>query len=426
MLNRYENRRQNFGLEPLLRRALLLLVGSLALVKFVNGLVTEVVGFDRLETMYYLTILFFSSLCVLRCFHRFFALYLFVLLLAVLLGVLLSGADQSRLLGDVRYYFRSYIIAILLAWIIVKSEMYTDSKTKKFFLIQWGVITFFVLLDFFFGFGRLDGFVKMSYFLEGNVTAFVLLVSWFYLFLSTKTIWLKISISLVTFLVFVSMSVKGAMLVMVALVVFQIHANFSKAMFGYKKRVYNLILFSLFITLMAFSEQVLYLVAKSFVGVLPDSEVFLHRLQEWDILAVLTSTRNLRVEELFMRMGDYSVTQLLFGIGFSDVLAKNLLIESDFFDTLQAFGIVGATLFYLPLLLAFVFLKKSKATMLHNHESYIFSMGVFYAMIFMSIGTGHILITPASMIVIGVVCGIYYVRYKRERMLYSAVTVAVK
>lgn len=395
-----------------------LLVYSVVLVAFIDGFSIERVGFTRIETSYFAALLitllmwwFLSKISLL------WLSYLLFLLACLWLGSVITGSGLPRLLDDSRYFLRSYVLGVLvfLYFQSLDSRMF---NARKFFSMQWGLIALLVLIHFLTGFGGVIGRggvykpMYSSFFQEGNVIAFVFVIAWFYLYTNTDSTKCKVGLTVLTLLIGGLLSSKAAVLCIPLLLVFHWVSYFKASSRG-KAILANFVIWAAAIGFIGFFYELMDLLIRLLIVLFPDGAVMLYRLDSWDVLTVLTSTRDLRVIELFSDMQHYSVGELLFGIGFKSVLEAHKLIESDIFDILQAFGIVGVMVFCFPVLAIFWIIKKDRVVRSRNFSHYVFTLGALYATLFVSTATGHILLTPTAMILLGVVFG-YFISERRH------------
>jgi len=394
------------------------------LVAFIDGFSIQKVGFDRIETGYFLILL--SALLAWWLTSNMqlpWILYLIVMLACLWLGVLVTSPTATRLMDDTRYFMRSYLLGVMVFFYFQSLRLHANRLTKLYSM-QWWLIAAFVLAHFFLGFGGVASKsgdlrpIYSSFFKEGNVIAFFFVVVWFYHYSRGYSWMRRMWLTAISFFVAGLLSSKAAILCMALLIFFHWLAYF-KAASRLNAALANFAVLASLVALIVFFHELMDMFIWMLIYLFPDGAVILHRLSSWDVLTVLTSTRDLRVMELFNDMQAYSVGQILFGIGFNEVLASGKLIESDPFDILQAFGVAGILVFYFPVLSVLWIIKKDRVVRKVDFNYYVFALGTFYATIFVSTATGHILLTPMVMILFGIVFG-YFMnirQHARERKM---------
>lgn len=384
----------------------------ISLVAYIDGYLIERVGFTRLETIYYVFLLIVLLVWViLNRVSIFWSGYLLILLVALWSGVLLNGMDTGRFIDDTRYYLRSYLLGILV-FLFFSKTYFIQKSFNRFMWIQWFVIVIAVAIHLLFGFGGTHSGrgvlrdIYSAFFKEANVVSFFLVCIWYYLycFLYGNFFCLRFVITGVTLITTILLSSKAALLAMFFLIFYHGITYFKKKS-QLRRILFNMVIFGSLICLILFFERFIEMLIDLFVIILPDSAKIAYRLTTWDVLTVLTSTRNLRILQFFQDIKHFSLSEWLFGIGFHDILEKEKLIESDFFDAFQAFGIIGLTLLYLPWIMAFIFLKYDKIVKLYEFKHWVYIMGIFYVNILVSTATGHVIMTPMAVILLGITFG---------------------
>jgi hypothetical protein len=396
-----------------------LLLCLITLVAYIDGFLIERTGFTRFETIYYVTLLFLLLIWVtLNRIPLLWLAYLLILLVTFWCGTLLNGMDTGRFIDDTRYYLRSYLLGILV--FLFFRRTYFDQKSINYFIwLQWFVIVVAVAIHLLLGFGGTHterGVLRdiySAFFKEANVVSFFLICLWYYLhcYLYGNFYFIRISVMIVTFITVVLLSSKASMLAMLFLIFYHWITYFKKKS-QLRRVVSNLLMFSSITWLIIYFEKFTELLIDLFVIILPDSAQIAYRLNTWDVITVLTSTRNLRILQLFEDIKHFSFSEWLFGIGFNYILEKEKLIESDFFDAFQAFGIIGLFLIYIPWIIALFYIKYDKAIKYSDFRHWVFAMGILYGNLLISTATGHVIMTPMAVILLGIILG----RFVNSRM----------
>lgn len=140
------------------------------------------------------------------------------------------------------------------------------------------------------------------------------------------------------------------------------------------------------------------LVTKLLSGVFRRFRYF-YELYGGDLFRVITSSRNVYLEDAYQQFVDYpeNAFALLFGLGFTNRWAlfgrKGGLIEMDIFDTFFSYGLIGLGFLCITILF---FLKKSQG----------FSRKIILFAIFYSIVVGHVFYSALSASILGLVFGL--------------------
>lgn len=400
---------------------------SIAIVAYIDGFMIERIGFTRFETAYYvfILILLLMWLAVNRV-SLFWLSYLILLLVSFWTGVLVNGMDTNRLIEDTRYYVRSYLLGVLTFIFFLYTPIRKNSL-NRFFWLQWIIVVCGVFIHFLFGFGGMHserGIIRDIYsgfFKEANVVSFFLVCNWYYLYcdLKERSFFIRYLITAITMLAVILMSSKASILAIFFLLSYH-WLNYFKIKSTFRRIMANLMIFLFIFSAIIFFNNIIELFLQFIIKVVPDSAVIAYRLNTWDVITVLTSMRNLRILELFSDMQDYSIAEWLFGIGFKDVLEKEKLIESDPFDIIQAFGILGLIIFYLPIVLAYIYINKDKKLQKIDFRLWIFNMGIWYSNILVSTATGHVILTPMAVILLGLVFGYWWNKNLMQKDSYYA------
>ena len=368
--------------------------------------ISNVIEFERLQTIFYIVLmsLFFFRIYIVKI-NKKLILYILLFITIILLGSLFTDISKERVTTDIRYLFRSVLLGIF-SFYFFYSYKYSENKLKIFFKIIWFSVTFFVLLQFFFDLGRATHKVTyISYFNEINALSFIYVVSWFSLFLSGSKSVTNVLVTIITFIIGLLLGSKASVLMIIFLLVFYF-ISIQKKKSSKTRLVINLLLFSSFIISIFFFNTIIDLFFEIIFLSSPEGAAMIHKTERYDLSLVtaLLSTRDLRILNLLHHMEyNFSIQEIFFGIGMSNDLLP--MIESDFFDILQAFGVFGIMLYFIPLGMLFFYLKSNNILYYSYHNNYIFSLGVFYIAIIMSTLTGHIFISPSAMIIFGAVFG---------------------
>ena len=396
----------------LLSRSIFLLIGCISIVAYIDGYLIERVGFMRFETIYYVLLLSILLIWILT--HKISQLwlgYLLLLLAAIWIGVLLNGMDSGRLIEDTRYYLRSYLLGILV-FLFFTTIKISQKELNFFFWIQWLIIVSAVVVHLLTGFGGTHTGretlrnIYAGFFKEANVVSFFLVCVWYYLYVYLKGRYtlIRYVITAITLAVVTLMSSKASMVAIFFL--FAYHwLNYFKVKSSFRRVSANMFIILCLFFSVIFFNQIIEAFLQLLIMVVPDSATIVSRLNTRDVITVLTSTRNLRLLEFFAEMKDYNLSKWLFGIGFKEILEKDKLIESDLFDIMQGFGLVGLIILYVPLILSYIYIIKDIRLRKADFRLWVFIMGIWHVNFFISTATGHVILTPMAVILLGLVFG---------------------
>jgi len=400
-------------------------ISLLIVVAFIDGFAIEKLGLTRIETFYY------SGLVVLLFFRTIFVPlpkivrnYLLAFFLMIVLGILMTQSELARLVGDVRYFFRSILIFVLVAWFYSTTKVINYKDMNKVFVNYWFVISFLILLHLFTGFGgthsisgRERGIIS-SYFRTGNVISFVLLLSWLSIYVNTKKIYLRLTITLISLLVAILLSSKAIGLTIVILVFFYWFLYFdSKSI--YLKVVLRLLAVLVIFVMLFFWQNVARGILMFFASFVPSGEAVLYKMEVQNLLTVFVSTRDVQALQLINSLINDGLSAWLFGYGAITDLGFEILVESDPFDILKFYGIWGVLFFYLPMIVETYFISTNDYLKKSYFKVYFFLMSSLLATVIVSTITGHIITTPTPMIPLGIIFGVWHSSRLRAQIYLS-------
>ena len=146
-----------------------------------------------------------------------------------------------------------------------------------------------------------------------------------------------------------------------------------------------------------------------------------------EIMDLLFSRRNIQIENSIDIFLEDSLFIKLFGNGINKFKEKlgNLssyedltMVESDFFDILGSFGIIGLILYFFPILKSLFILMKSYIS---NNDSEVLTF-ILNLSIFLIVGvlTGHIFLNPLSSIYLGLLIPLAKKTYSKKSIYVKA------
>lgn len=389
-------------------------IASLVLVAFLDGFAIEKLGLTKIETVYYIGLLFFLFL------RMFFVpltntirIYLLLFFLSILLGVLFTEPQLSRLAGDIKYFLRSILLFSLVLWFYSTTKAVNYNEIQKVFFYYWFLVAFLVLLHLMTGFGgvhspggRERGIIS-SYFRTMNVISFVFLLSWLNVYINNRNLYFRIITIAISLVVALLMSSKAVGLTIIILVFMHWLFYFS-AKSVYIKLSLQLLAFVILCAIVLFWQEIARGVLTIFASAVPNGESVLYRMQVNDLLTVLFATRDVQVMQLMEAFSNSSLNTWFFGFGATTEMVFSTLVESDPFDILKFYGIAGFLLCYIPFIINSFFIITTKQLQMRMFAFYVFIVGAILATFIVSTVTGHIITTPTPMVVLGVIFGVWY------------------
>jgi len=369
-------------------------IASLVLVAFLDGFAIEKLGLTKIETVYYIGLLFFLFL------RMFFVpltntirIYLLLFFLSILLGVLFTEPQLSRLAGDIKYFLRSILLFSLVLWFYSTTKAVNYNEIQKVFFYYWFLVAFLVLIS--------------SYFRTMNVISFVFLLSWLNVYINNRNLYFRIITIAISLVVALLMSSKAVGLTIIILVFMHWLFYFS-AKSVYIKLSLQLLAFVILCAIVLFWQEIARGVLTIFASAVPNGESVLYRMQVNDLLTVLFATRDVQVMQLMEAFSNSSLNTWFFGFGATTEMVFSTLVESDPFDILKFYGIAGFLLCYIPFIINSFFIITTKQLQMRMFAFYVFIVGAILATFIVSTVTGHIITTPTPMVVLGVIFGVWY------------------
>ena len=244
-----------------------------------------------------------------------------------------------------------------------------------------------------------------SYFREFNVMSFVYLVAWFHLFATGTGKIKRALITVISLVIAALMGSKASLIMIVFLLVTFYVFHFMRRSYGRKLfvQISAVLLTSFFFI---FWVDIWKLLLDLFAKISPGGALILSKLRTQDILTVVFSTRNLKALALLDMMQKKGLAEWLFGIGATDTINGNVLIESDPFDVFKVYGLIGIVVLYIVIvLLAWRLVDKQKRLKREAFNSYVFFYGVVVAIVIVPPLTGHIFSSPGGMLFLGLIFG---------------------
>lgn len=404
-------------------RCIHLLILLWIVVLFIDGYALENTTIDRIETSYYVIILFLLLIRLITVpINRSVISYILIALSTVLIGILLTEPSIQRLVDDLRYLIRSLIVGILVFWFYSTTTCISYHKIRALFIVYWLSITGFVLLHYFFHIGGVTGGagqlkpIYTSFFKEGNMVAFAYLLAWFHLFATSNSYIIRILGTAVSLFLSSLMSSKALSLMIILLILLKWAYYFSRYSLFNKYFTFTWLIV-LSTSLALYFSEIINFINYFFMQISPDSDQILYKIDTQDPLTVLFSTRDIKTQILWSEMQNRFLFTWLFGLGATEAINEVTLIEIDPFDIFKFYGLLGILIYAIALLKIGKILYQSSALKIHATDFYIFFMGALISSLVVSSLTGHILTTSGGMILLGMIFGVLASKRLQQDML---------
>ena len=371
---------------------------------YVDGLIYEEIGFERFQSIYFLTAM---SLAILYMFYTKTSLsfWLLIPLFGLSISLAVSPINMNNFSGltsNIKYFLRGPILFIFLIISFKDKISYYHVRAFCFITIATCTASTFAHAFMSFGFqikGNKLNPIFNGYFSDTNSAAFLLLLAALVYFQISSGILKKFILTLALIFNVAALDSKaGILLVFIFLLIkcyFHIFSN---------NRISRLILFISIATItgaiLAFPEQIAYYMLNLVYTLsVKDAGVLNVRFATWDILSIVTATRNLK----FLALNDAyplfgSFTSFMFGNSFW-IYQDHSLIESDLLDSLMALGLLGCLSTFM---LYFPLIRSGTKGIEHS-----VSIPLFILVLSMSLLVGHVFFSPASVMGLAIVASYY-------------------
>jgi hypothetical protein len=338
--------------------------------------------------------------------------------------LLYSDITVEAIIFDFQYTSRSLLllISIFLFGYILKKEK-INFLFKKYFLIQWVVITTAVFLHISIGLGGTSYYAEegmrlgyTSYFLSGNQIIFLYVVSWWFLVaIRYDKIRDRIILTSISLLIILAIGSRSGVLLIFIM----------SSLFLYKK-IYNksltlfiltsLISLCLCFFILIYFTQVMGFLASLFIKFSSEAAPLVQNVNTYGALTALVSKRDILISNALQAIGHYDLREILFGSNFFNYkkilggytnTGEFRMVEVDPIDLLGGFGIIGVLIVYLPIVWIFLRLarkKKSFKTLYElNDRMFPAVQGGILISILASSMSGHIFLSPVSIVSVGLI-----------------------
>ncbi|MCF6159557.1 MAG: hypothetical protein E3K32_13530 [wastewater metagenome] len=362
--------------------------------------------------------------------HLFLCFFVFILT-HMFLRLTRINISAEAILFELKYTSRS--ILIMLSVILFINTLHIKKAGylfKRYFLIQWIVITIAIVLHATLGFGGVkygySGLVRPgynSYYESGNQLAFFYTTSWWVVASLTLgslqsgrlRLFLQTIITFLTLTILFAIGTKTGVALTILMIVFFLLKKLydaSRIIFAFTAITAVASTIFLFINF----ELCINFVADVFFKYSSRSDRLAQSINTYGILTALVSQRNYFVSHALEAISNYNIKDLFIGATFytyKKAVGTHLdtrdirMAEVDPIDLLGGVGILGVLTVYLPILWIFIqLIKKRKhavrtSEFLGNSNLPISILGVLLIGVLSSSMSGHVTIGPSPMMCLG-------------------------
>ena len=382
--------------------------------ELMNGVLVFFLNFHFFSKIFYSLLLFSLLFSISLKKNKIFGRFVLILLFAIFITLLKFHSSFSMIYTDINYLLRSLLLFYAVYYYcdnnINKKDVFFN-KFKNTQITIFYLISILIVIHRFFNFGGTYRFASdivrgsyFSFFGSGNTIIAIYLLSLIYvLFNSNKVIFFFNSI--LAFFVLLLTGSKLGLILSVCVILFVLNYFIKQ-----KYRTLGNFIYLSGITLFIFLATNLEKSIQFFINILINysSEGSKIESSNLEIIDLLFSRRNIQIENSIVIFLEDSVFIKLFGNGikkFSEKLGnlssyeELTMVESDFFDILGSFGIIGLILYFSPILKSLFILMKSYIS---TNDSEILTI-ILNLSIFLAIGllTGHVFLNPLSSVYLG-------------------------
>ncbi len=414
-------------LKNIIIQSVLVMILSISIIELIDGIMTMKFGFSYLSTLVRLLFLILPLFLIMYIPIReggIFVCIVSLILVHMFFRLLYSDITVEAIIFDFQYTSRSLLllISIFLFGYILKKEK-INFLFKKYFLIQWVVITTAVFLHISIGLGGTSYYAEegmrlgyTSYFLSGNQIIFLYVVSWWFLVaIRYDKIRDRIILTSISLLIILAIGSRSGVLLIFIM----------SSLFLYKK-IYNksltlfiltsLISLCLCFFILIYFTQVMGFLASLFIKFSSEAAPLVQNVNTYGALTALVSKRDILISNALQAIGHYDLREILFGSNFFNYkkilggytnTGEFRMVEVDPIDLLGGFGIIGVLIVYLPIVWIFLRLarkKKSFKTLYElNDRMFPAVQGGILISILASSMSGHIFLSPVSIVSVGLI-----------------------
>lgn len=378
---------------------------------YLDGLISTLIGFQRFQTFYFLIL--FSLALVIICYNN-ISIYRWLLFpfFGLCFSIICSPLNINSFGGftsNLQYFLRGPLLFIVL-FSVLKGKI-SKEHIRLFCIVTILTCTISTIAHAVFSIGFVDKAGKLNpiyngYLSDTNSAVFLLLLAaltYYHLLSGAMKKFLLIIILL--FNVAALDSKAGILLIFLFLSVKFYFLLFRKTNTSIVV-LCTLIVVSL-VAIIFFTEQIAYYVLNLVYSISIKGQSSLEfRFETWDILTILTATRNLKYYALADAFPVLeSANNFLFGNSFG-IYQDNKLVESDLFDSLLALGFIGFISIYF--LYLWPLYHRSKDIDIE------FVVTLFVLILSVTVLVGHVFFSPASVVGISLIAS-YISKNSREK-----------
>ena len=403
------------------------------LFELLNGILVFFLNFHFFSKIFYSSLLFYLILTISLKKNKILIRFILILLFSIFITLLKFHNSFSEIYMDINYLLRSlllfYAVYFYCENYIHKKDFFFN-KFKKAQTIIFYLISTLIAIHRFFDIGGTYRFASdvvrgsyFSFFGSGNTIIAIYLLSLIYVLFNSNKITFLFNSILAVFVVLLTGSKLGVILT-VCLIFFVLNYFIKQ-----KHRTLGNFIYVSGITLFIFILTNIEKSIQFFINILINysSEGLKIENSNLEIMDLLFSRRNIQIENSIDIFLEDSLFIKLFGNGINKFKEKlgNLssyedltMVESDFFDILGSFGIIGLILYFFPILKSLFILMKSYIS---NNDSEVLTF-ILNLSIFLIVGvlTGHIFLNPLSSIYLGLLIPLAKKTYSKKSIYVKA------
>jgi hypothetical protein len=381
-------------------------------IMYLDGLISELTGFERLQTLYFFTLLIFAFVYM---FHTNISIkwWLFLPFFGISFSVILSSFNINNFGGvtsNLQYFLRGPLLFTVL--LIIFRNKLMSKHVRLFCIATISTCTMSTIVHAFFSIGFANKGLRLNpifngYLSDTNSAVFLLLLTaLLYFKMLTGVLKKSLLVAILLFNVAALDSKAGILLIFLFLTI-----KTYLIMFGNTSST-RLILYSLisafFVAIIQFSDKIAYFILNLVFSISVKSSSSLDfKFNNFDIFTIITATRNLKylaLSDIYPPLENFMI--FLFGNSFW-IYKDNKLVESDLLDSLLALGFVGCLSIY--------FLYFWSMYIRSKNIDREFTIALFILVLCLTVLVGHVFYSPAS--VIGLSLTLSYISRTKDRNL---------
>lgn len=416
------------------QKILYFLLIFLSVFELINGYFSFHYNLTLIGLFYKSSIVFLAILLI--AFHRWKFETGTIILCGYSLFLLLSGLRLCRpdvsiaaIAFDFQYTSRSLLILIsIFVFTVSLNKNELMNFIKKFFGVQWIIITLAILIHVIFGFGgvytKTGEYLRPGYpsfFSAGDPIAILYAACWLVIMFMVKNNLVRVLITLITLFIVTAFASKLG----IFLIFFILSLNLFIKLFQKSKALFALTLLfisSSFLVITLNIENIIWWFLNYYKLFSKEGSRMVEVAIEYGLISALWSKRNVLLSIAIDKIANYNLKDLFLGANYfnyrrllgSDIGMEFRNAEVDPIDLVGSTGILGFILAYGIL---FIFILKSlrnrqniKIQLEKNYNiNYVLICSRILLMLLVSsVLTGHVFTEPYSNILLGLVYGLIY------------------